>query len=169
MSRTASRAHSRPDSSYTFFISNNPGTIMYNLDERKASFDGRELYTSDEAHVLSVAGFICRPSKRTPDRIQCAYCHTKVRNWKGEGADHVIRTHRERCEYMDRLCRNGGLAEIVEEREKWLQELTCIVCMDSRFNTVCTPCGHMFCDRCVKKLIYCAICRTKIRSVVKKR
>lgn len=35
----------------------------------------------------------------------------------------------------------------------------CAVCWEREWNMVLDPCGHTYCDYCVKKLVECPICR----------
>lgn len=38
----------------------------------------------------------------------------------------------------------------------------CPVCLSSEVNVFCDPCGHSFCNKCIKNTHFCYICRLKI-------
>jgi len=43
----------------------------------------------------------------------------------------------------------------------------CSVCMDEGANTVCLPCAHVFCCRCVGGLENCPLCSRRVEAAVK--
>eukprot|EP00919_Chromeraceae_sp_WS-2016_P077067 GHVR01182360.1.p1 GENE.GHVR01182360.1~~GHVR01182360.1.p1 ORF type:complete len:408 (+),score=94.49 GHVR01182360.1:295-1518(+) len=52
----------------------------------------------------------------------------------------------------------GGLD--AREKDKDL----CIVCIERKWNTTLSPCGHVLCDSCGERLNFCPHCRAKIVS-----
>lgn len=42
---------------------------------------------------------------------------------------------------------------------------TCPICLTNEVNVFCDPCGHNYCDKCMKTTHYCYICRVKIQKL----
>jgi len=56
--------------------------------------------------------------------------------------------------------------EILKE-EQDESDARCPICLTSTKNTLCSPCGHVFCETCIQKIDICAICRTRVDTKIK--
>lgn len=54
-----------------------------------------------------------------------------------------------------------------KERENGVESKECKVCMVAEPNTLCYPCGHLFCFECLKKFNKCPTCKKGINDKVK--
>ena len=50
-----------------------------------------------------------------------------------------------------------------ETKDKREETLSCKVCFDRPITIVCIPCGHLFCNSCIKTSKHCHICRQSIK------
>lgn len=80
-----------------------------------------------------------------------------------DGTCGVLRQHRDRVEasmarYAALLRRMRGAYGILKPAHG------CPVCMNRDVNMYCDPCGHCFCDRCIRGA-FCYICRADIKRV----
>lgn len=59
-------------------------------------------------------------------------------------------------------------ASLEEENRRLKEARLCKICMDREIATVFLPCGHLAtCVHCAPSLLYCPICRQKIRATVR--
>lgn len=80
-----------------------------------------------------------------------------------DGTCGVLRQHRDRVEasmarYATLLRRMRGAYGILKPTHG------CPVCMSRDVNMYCEPCGHCFCDRCIRGS-WCYVCRADIKRV----
>ena len=52
-------------------------------------------------------------------------------------------------------------------KENVTEESACKICFASEPNTLCYPCGHLFCFGCLRKCKQCTVCRQEITDKVK--
>ena len=57
--------------------------------------------------------------------------------------------------------------EEISNKENITDETACKICFACEPNTLCYPCGHLFCFSCLKKCKQCPICRQEITDKVK--
>jgi hypothetical protein len=73
--------------------------------------------------------------------------------------------------YVDRFPELAEISTAVEdlrdEAESEASKRNCPVCWDRVSTHACVPCGHMYCERCVKTLHVCAACRGDVRQTIK--
>jgi len=43
----------------------------------------------------------------------------------------------------------------------------CPICYENKINSCCIPCGHTYCDKCIKNTDNCYICRRYISRNIK--
>jgi hypothetical protein len=43
----------------------------------------------------------------------------------------------------------------------------CPICYENKINSCCIPCGHTYCDKCIKNTNNCYICRRYISRNIK--
>ena len=43
----------------------------------------------------------------------------------------------------------------------------CPICCENKIDRCCDPCGHTYCDKCIKKSYYCYICKRYINKTIK--
>jgi len=63
----------------------------------------------------------------------------------------------------------------LEQKDEKLKELKsnlndlnkCSVCFENKFSVCLNPCGHCYCDICIKNATNCFICRTNIINKIK--
>ena len=60
-----------------------------------------------------------------------------------------------------------ALNEEICNKENITDETACKICFTSEPNTLCYPCGHLFCFSCLRKCKQCPVCRQEITDKVK--
>ena len=72
--------------------------------------------------------------------------------------------------------RNEGLLLKIGELKKNIDDLVikttpndniCSICCENKINTCCNPCGHLYCDKCIRESNSCYICRKNIITTIK--
>ncbi len=43
----------------------------------------------------------------------------------------------------------------------------CPICYENKINSCCIPCGHTYCDKCIKNTNNCYICRRNVSRNIK--
>jgi hypothetical protein len=43
----------------------------------------------------------------------------------------------------------------------------CSICCENKINTCCNPCGHLYCNNCIRESNSCYICRKNIITTIK--
>jgi hypothetical protein len=85
--------------------------------------------------------------------------------------DELVQLRSERTRLQSQLADNQSEVELLRKRlEDFDVETTCSVCYqgaldsDVVVDTVCLPCGHMYCNTCAHRLNDCAVCKVRIAS-----
>ena len=60
-----------------------------------------------------------------------------------------------------------AINEEVCNKENVSEETACKICFTAEPNTLCYPCGHLFCLSCLRKCKQCPVCRQEITDKVK--
>lgn len=47
------------------------------------------------------------------------------------------------------------------------EDNNCPICYENKINSCCIPCGHTYCDKCIKNTNNCFICRRNISKNIK--
>ena len=72
--------------------------------------------------------------------------------------------------------RNEGLLLKIGELKKNIDDLVikttpndniCSICYENKINACCNPCGHLYCDKCIRESNSCYICRKNIITTIK--
>eukprot|EP00045_Choanoeca_perplexa_P018430 m.291475 g.291475 ORF g.291475 m.291475 type:complete len:4534 (-) comp17817_c0_seq1:55-13656(-) len=85
--------------------------------------------------------------------------------------DEVVQLRTDNARLQTEIAENDSETELLRKRlEDFDVETTCSVCYqgaldsDVVVDTVCLPCGHMYCDTCAHRLNECAKCKRPIES-----
>jgi len=59
------------------------------------------------------------------------------------------------------------VAEKIQAKRIAAEDLfACAICLDQKKSRVCIPCGHTFCEVCVKRSKACALCRGEVQQII---
>jgi len=73
---------------------------------------------------------------------------------------------RKRLAELDTAIKLFSVNKIIDNKEtidKHNDNIICKVCFDNPITIACIPCGHLFCNKCIKSNKYCHICRQVIK------
>jgi hypothetical protein len=55
----------------------------------------------------------------------------------------------------------------IENEIYYNTDIICPICIENKINTCCIPCGHTYCNNCIKNTNKCFICRKSIDKYIK--
>lgn len=100
------------------------------------------------------------------DHVQCFYCGCVVENWTE--TDIPLLRHFQaspKCMYIQQ-----NAISIIDMEKKHLksnEDRLCKICFEDDYSTAVLPCGHVIaCEKCSIRMIFCAVCRTKIDKII---
>jgi hypothetical protein len=61
------------------------------------------------------------------------------------------------------------LFQTIYENEEinYNNDIICPICYENKLNRCCDPCGHTYCDKCIKTANNCYICKKYINKTIK--
>ena len=90
---------------------------------------------------------------------------------EAQAMDELVQLRSENRRLRSQVTDHQSEAELLRKRlDDFDVETTCSVCYqgaldsDVVVDTVCLPCGHMYCNTCAQRLTDCAQCKVRIES-----